>query len=126
MGAAVLLASLGAFLCSLDSALNVAFPAISAAFGVAPGRIALLIVFYHVPIGVLTVIGGLLGDRFGHRRVFACGVWTSALAFPLCGLAPDFTSLLVARAVQGVGAGLVFGTAPALVALALADRKSVV
>jgi MFS family permease len=123
MGAALLLASLGAFLCSLDSALNVAFPAISAAFGVTPGRVALLIVFYHVPIGVLTVIGGLLGDRFGHRRVFACGVWTSALAFPLCGLAPDFTFLLVARAVQGVGAGLVFGTAPALVTLALAPAR---
>ncbi len=118
------LASLGAFVCSLDSALNVAFPAISAAFGVAPGRVALLIVFYHVPIGILTVLGGMLGDRFGHRRVFAAGVWTSALAFPLCGLAPDFAAFLAARAVQGVGAGLVFGTAPALVTLALSrDRR---
>jgi len=123
MRAALLLAGLGAFLCSLDSALNVAFPAISAAFGVGPGRIALLIVFYHVPIGVLTVIGGLLGDRFGHRRVFACGVWTCALAFPLCGFAPDFNFLLVARAVQGVGTGLVYGTVPALVTLALAPAR---
>jgi MFS family permease len=122
---AVWLASLGAFLCSLDSALNVAFPAISRAFGVAPDRIALLIVFYHVPIGLLTVLGGLLGDRFGHRRVFACGVWTSAVAFPLCGLAPDYAWLLAGRAVQGVGAGLVFGTAPALVTLALSlDRRA--
>jgi MFS family permease len=122
--AAVWLASLGAFVCSLDSALNVAFPAISTAFGVGPGRVALLIVFYHVPIGILTVLGGLLGDRFGHRHVFAAGVWTSALAFPLCGLAPDFASFLAARAVQGVGAGLVFGTAPALVTLALSrDRR---
>ena len=124
MAAAVWLASLGAFVCSLDSALNVAFPAISAAFGVAPGRVALLIVFYHVPIGILTVLGGLLGDRFGHRHVFAAGVWTSALAFPLCGLAPDFAAFLAARAVQGVGAGLVYGTAPALVTLALSrDRR---
>lgn len=125
MAPAVWLASFGAFVCSLDSALNVAFPAISAAFGVAPGRIALLIVFYHVPLGILTVLGGLLGDRFGHRRVFACGVWTSALAFPLCGLAPDYAWLLAARAVQGVGAGLAYGTAPALVTLALArDRRA--
>ncbi len=125
MAAAVWLASLGAFVCSLDSALNVAFPAISAAFGVGPGRVALLIVFYHVPIGILTVLGGLLGDRFGHRRVFAAGVWTSALAFPLCGLAPDFGTFLAARAVQGVGAGLVYGTAPALVTLALTrDRRA--
>jgi MFS family permease len=125
LASAVWLASLGAFVCYLDSALNVAFPAISTAFGVGPDRIALLIVFYHVPIGVLTVLGGLLGDRFGHQRVFACGVWTSALSFPLCGLAPDYAWLLAARAVQGVGAGLVYGTAPALVTLALArDRRA--
>jgi MFS family permease len=125
VASAVWLASLGAFVCYLDSALNVAFPAISTAFGVGPNRVALLIVFYHVPIGVLTVLGGLLGDRFGHQRVFACGVWTTALSFPLCGLAPDFTLLLAARAVQGVGAGLVYGTAPALVTLALArDRRA--
>lgn len=125
MASAVWLASLGAFLCSLDSALNVAFPAISAAFGVAPDRVALLIVFYHVPLGMLTVLGGLLGDRFGHRRVFTYGIWTVAVAFPLCGLAPGYGWLLAARAGQGVGTGLVFGTAPALVTLALApDRRA--
>ena len=74
MRAAVAISSLDAFHCSLDSALNVAFPAISVAFSVPPGRIALLIVFYHVPIGILTVLGGRLGDWFGHPRVFACGV----------------------------------------------------
>lgn len=122
-GVAIAVSALGAFLCSLDSALNVAFPAISADLGVSPRQIALVIVFYHVPIGVLTVIGGVLGDRFGHRRVFACGVWTSALAFPLCGLAPDYGFLLAARVVQGAGAGLVLGTAPALVTLALARSQ---
>lgn len=118
-GVAIAVSALGAFLCSLDSALNVAFPAISADLGVSPRQIALVIVFYHVPIGTLTVIGGMLGDRFGHRRVFACGVWTSAVAFPLCGLAPDYGLLLAARVVQGAGAGLVIGTAPALVTLSL-------
>src|SRR5262245_8558399 len=121
--AAIVVAGFGAFVCSLDSALNVAFPAISADLGVSPRQVALAIVFYHVPIGVLTVIGGLLGDRFGHRRVFTTGVWTSAVAFPLCGLAPDFAFLLAARVVQGAGAGLVFGTAPALVTLALARSR---
>jgi MFS family permease len=115
----IAVSALGAFLCSLDSALNVAFPAISADLGVSPRRIALVIVFYHVPIGILTVLGGVLGDRFGHRRVFACGVWTCAVAFPLCGLAPDYGWLLAARVVQGAGTGMVYGTAPALVTLSL-------
>ena len=122
-GAAIAVGALGAFLCSLDSALNVAFPAISADLGVSPRQIALVIVFYHVPIGILTVIGGMLGDRFGHRRVFACGVWTCALAFPLCGLAPDYAWLLAARVIQGAGTGLVYGTAPALVTLALVQSR---
>src|SRR5262249_33716201 len=79
---------------------------------------------YHVPIGILTVLGGVLGDRFGHRRVFACGVWTCAAAFPLCGLAPDYGWLLAARVVQGAGTGMVYGTAPALVTLGLpSDRR---
>ena len=115
----IAVSALGAFLCSLDSALNVAFPAISADLGVSPRRIALVIVFYHVPIGILTVLGGVLGDRFGHRRVFACGVWTCAVAFPLCGFAPDYGWLLAARVVQGAGTGMVYGTAPALVTLSL-------
>jgi MFS family permease len=119
----IAVSALGALLCSLDSALNVAFPAISADLGVSPRRIALVIVFYHVPIGILTVLGGVLGDRFGHRRVFACGVWTCALAFPLCGLAPDYGWLLAARVVQGAGTGMVYGTAPALVTLGLAPGR---
>jgi MFS family permease len=119
----IAVSALGAFLCSLDSALNVAFPAISANLGVSPRRIALVIVFYHVPIGILTVLGGVLGDRFGHRRVFACGVWTCAIAFPLCGFAPDYGWLLAARVVQGAGTGMVYGTAPALVTLGLAPSR---
>jgi MFS family permease len=74
MRAAVAVSSLDALPCSLDSVFNVAFPAISVDSGVPPGRIALLIVFYHVPIGILTTLGGRLGDCFGHRRVFACWV----------------------------------------------------
>ena len=67
----------------------------------------------------LALLGGVLGDRFGHRRVFACGVWTCAIAFPLCGFAPDYGWLLAARVVQGAGTGMVYGTAPALVTLGL-------
>ena len=119
----IAVSALGAFLCSLDSALNVAFPAISADLGVSPRQIALVIVFYHVPIGILTVLGGMLGDRFGHRRVFASGVWTCAVAFPLCGFASDYGWLLAARVVQGAGTGLVYGTAPALVTLGLVPSR---
>lgn len=120
----VLLSSAGAFLCSLDAALNVAFPAISRWFGVSPLGITALVVLYHIPLASLTIGGGILGDRLGHRRVFTLGVWLSLLAFPLCALAPTFGVLLGARILQGTAAGLVFGTAPALITLSLSGREA--
>jgi MFS family permease len=116
----VLLASLGAFTVSLDSALNVAFPAISAAFDVSPSGMSWVVICYLLPSAILTVAGGTVGDRLGHHRVFAAGLWLSVVAYPLCGLAPTYGALLLARVLQGVGAGLVYGTAPALVVLAVA------
>lgn len=114
--ATVLLSTAGTLLCSLDAALNVAFPAIARWFGISPLGITALVVLYHIPLASLT-IGGVLGDRLGHRRVFTLGVWLSLLSFPLCALAPTFGVLLGARILQGTGAGLVFGTAPALITL---------
>jgi MFS family permease len=116
----ILLACLGTFTVSLDSALNVAFPAISIAFGVSPSGMSWIVVCYLLPAAILTVAGGIIGDRLGHRRVFAAGLWLSLVAYPLCGLAPTYGALLLARVVQGVGVGLVYGTAPALVVLAVA------
>jgi MFS family permease len=117
------LSSLGGFTISLDTAVNVGLPAISLAFGISPREVAWIVICYLVPVAVTTVVGGMLGDRFGHRRVFGTGAWLSLLAFPLCGLAPSFGSLLAARGLQGIGAGLVAGTSPALVTLAVGDGE---
>jgi MFS family permease len=113
------LSSLGGFTVSLDTAVNVGLPAISLAFGVSPREVAWIVICYLVPVAVTTVVGGMLGDRFGHRRVFGTGAWLSLLAFPLCSFAPSFGSLLAARGLQGISAGLVGGTSPALVTLAV-------
>ncbi len=113
----VLLSCLGAFLCSLDSALNVAFPALIKYFGLAPRHLALLIILYHIPIAIFTIVGGMAGDRFGHARLFLAGTLLCVAAFPLNGLAPSFGWLILGRVVQGAGAGLVFGTTPALITL---------
>jgi MFS family permease len=120
----VVLSSLGALLCSLDSAFNVAFPAVSRWFGISPNGITLLVILYHIPLAALTIGGGMLGDRFGHRRLFATGLWISAIAFPLCGLAPTYSFLVGARVLQGIGGGFVFGTSPALITLAVPARDA--
>ncbi|HEX3175997.1 MAG TPA: MFS transporter [Methylomirabilota bacterium] len=112
------IAAAGAALVSLDSVVNIAFPAIAAAFGVAPDRMRWVIICYVFTYALTALGGGALADRVGHRRVFIAGVALSGVAFALGGLAPSFASFLGARVVQGVGGGLVYGTAPGLVTLA--------
>ena len=55
---------------------------------------------------MLLVTGGRLGDIFGRRRAFLIGVVVFALSSATAGLAPNATSLIVSRGVQGIGAAL--------------------
>ena len=61
---------------------------------------------YTLTLASFILLGGSLGDRFGRRRVFVVGVVWFAAASMLCGLAPNIGTLVVARALQGVGGAL--------------------
>ncbi|HEX9822569.1 MAG TPA: MFS transporter [Methylomirabilota bacterium] len=110
----------GAFVVSLDSIMNVAFPAIAAAFAVPPERMRWVIIGYVGTYALTAFVGGALADRVGHGRVFRAGLALSAVAFVVAGLAPTFGWLLVGRVLQGLGGGCVYGTAPGIVTLAAA------
>jgi EmrB/QacA subfamily drug resistance transporter len=56
---------------------------------------------YALAMGVLLVVGGRLGDRFGQRRLFLIGMTGFTAASAVAGLSPDPGLLIVARAVQG-------------------------
>jgi MFS family permease len=113
----LLVAALGVLTVFLDSAVNIAFPAISAAFGVADTSIQWIILTYVVTFAAVLIPAGRLADRVGHGRVFRAGLLLTGLAHVLCGLAPAWAWLLGARVVQGLGAALVMASAPALVTL---------
>ncbi len=115
----VLLASLSALLASLDSSVNIAFPAITAAFSLDVTLIQWVVVSYVLTYASLLLGCGRLADLWGHERVLTWGLAGSTLAFLSCGLAPTFAWLLVARTLQGLGVALVFAAAPALVTLAV-------
>jgi MFS family permease len=112
------IAAAGAALVSLDSVVNIAFPAMTASFAVPPERMRWVIICYVFTYALTSFAGGALADRVGHARVFRAGVALSALAFALGGLAPSFATFLAARVVQGFAGGLVYGTAPGLITLA--------
>src|SRR5262245_37181033 len=108
------LAAAGALLVSLDSMMNIAFPAIATAFAVPPERVRWVIICYVLTYAITSFAGGAAADRIGHVAVFRVGLAGSAASFVMGGFASTFESLLIARVVQGLAGGLVYGTAPAL------------
>src|SRR5262249_20352254 len=107
-------AAAGALVVSLDSMMNIAFPAIAAAFAVPPARVRWVIICYVLTYAITSFVGGAVADRIGHVSVFRAGVALSVVAFVMGGAAPSFDWLLIARVVQGFAGGLIYGTAPAL------------
>ncbi len=112
--AALATVGLGASIAPLDFAVNIAFPAITAAFEIETRAIRWVAVCYVLVYGSLMLAFGALGDRIGHLRVFRAGLLLAALAFTLCALAPTYSWLLAARALQGVAVALTLSCAPAL------------
>lgn len=116
---ALLLASLSALLGSLDSSVNIAFPAISNAFGLDVSLMQWIVISYVLTYASLLLSCGRLADLRGHSQMLRWGLAGSVLAFLCCGLAPTFSWFLAARVLQGVTAALLFASAPALVTLTI-------
>jgi MFS family permease len=100
-------AYLGLFVGLIDAnAINLALPAIRADLGGGISGAQWTADAYNVTFAALLLTAGSLGDRFGRRRLLRIGLLTFVAASLACALAPTLGLLLAARAVQGVGAGL--------------------
>ena len=115
--------SLGASLATMDLAVNVAFPSITAAFALETRSIRWVVICYVLTYSSLMLAFGRLGDRIGHRQVFRAGLLLSAAALVLCGIADDYETLLAARVVQGIATALVLSCAPALATLLYDEHR---
>jgi EmrB/QacA subfamily drug resistance transporter len=78
---------------------------------------------YALLLASLVLVGGALGDRLGRRRVFSWGVLLFSAASAGCGLAPGMASLIVARAVQGIGAALLVPGSLSLISAAFPEAE---
>jgi EmrB/QacA subfamily drug resistance transporter len=85
---------------------GIALPAIGRSFHSQIGILQWVVTGYSITLAAFILLGGSLGDRFGRRKIFTVGVIWFALASACCGIAPNATSLIVARALQGVGGAL--------------------
>ncbi|MFH8616724.1 MFS transporter [Streptomyces sp. NPDC017979] len=103
----VLTTVLGSTMALLDSTVvNVALPHIGDDLNTDLAALQWTVNAYMLTLAGLILLGGALGDRYGRRKVFVIGVVWFALGSLLCGLAPNGISLIVARALQGVGGAL--------------------
>jgi EmrB/QacA subfamily drug resistance transporter len=102
---------------------NVALPSIANDLSASFSDLQWTIDAYALSLAALLLVTGSLGDRIGHRTVFAGGVVVFTVASLLCGLAPDALVLILSRAAQGIGGAAMFASALALLAQEFKGRE---
>ena len=90
------------------SIVNVAIPSIQKDIGASFASVQLVIAGYQLAFACLLITGARLGDIFGRKKLFMIGMTTFTVASALCGFAPNSTTLVLSRVLQGIGSGLMF------------------
>jgi len=96
------------------SVVNVGLPAIQRSLAADAAGLQWIINAYLLPLSALLLLGGTAGDRFGLRRLLVAGTTVFAFASLVGALAPNLATLLLGRAVQGVGAAILLPCSLAL------------
>jgi MFS family permease len=113
---ALLLLCLGVLMIVLDTTIvNVALPSIRADLGFTETSLVWVVNAYMLTFGGFLLLGGRLGDLYGHRRLFVVGIVLFTLASLGCGVAPTQAVLIAARALQGLGGAVVSAVALSLI-----------
>jgi len=104
----------GIFMVILDSTIvNIAFPTLRIQFGASLPDAQWVLSIYVLALGVTTPVSGFLADRFGIKRMYLLGLALFTVGSILCGIAPSLGTLILARAVQGIGGGIAQPLGPA-------------
>ena len=104
---ALLVLCLGDLMIVLDvTIVGVALPSIRDDLGFSETSLAWVVNAYLLTFGGFLLLGGRLGDLFGHRRLFLFGITLFTVASLACGLATTQGFLVAARAIQGVGGAI--------------------
>jgi EmrB/QacA subfamily drug resistance transporter len=94
---------------------NVALPSIRTDLGFSETSLVWVVNAYMLTFGGFLLLGGRLGDLFGHRKLLLLGITLFTLASAACGLANTQALLIAARAVQGLGGAVVSAVALSLI-----------
>ncbi len=117
-------AILGSSMAFIDSTVvNVALPALQTSLGGTVTDIQWVVEAYGLLLGALILVGGSLGDLYGRRRMFLIGVAVFAVASVGCGLAPNIHELVLARAVQGLGAAFLVPGSLSIISASFQEKE---
>jgi EmrB/QacA subfamily drug resistance transporter len=107
---------LGVLMIVLDvTIVNVALPTIRESLRFSDSSLAWVVNAYLLTSGGFLLLGGRLGDLYGHRRLFLIGIALFTLASLACGFAGSQPVLIAARAAQGLGGAVVDAVALSLI-----------
>ncbi len=108
---------IGAFMATLDASIvNISLPKISLYFNVPlSGLVEWVIIAYLIVIVSLLLILGRLSDMLGQKLLWVSGLAVFTLGSALCGAAPSLLSLVLFRALQGIGGAMLMAIGPAMI-----------
>jgi MFS family permease len=113
---ALIVLCLGVLMIVLDTTIvNVALPSIAADLGFTETSLVWVVNAYMLTFGGCLLLGGRLGDLYGHRKLFLGGITLFTLASLACGMANSQVLLVCARAVQGLGGAVVSAVSLSLI-----------
>ena len=105
------------FMLLLDiTIVNVALPAIQSSLHATFSDLQWVVDAYSLALATIVLNAGSLADRYGRKKIFILGITIFTLASAVCGAATDPAMLITARAVQGIGGGIMFATSLSLLA----------
>ena len=102
---------------------QVALPSIGSEFGVSINGLQWIITAYGLTLAGFLMLSGRVGDIYGHKKLFIIGVLLFSLASLTGGLAPSEIVLILARAVQGLGAAMASATGLSILVTAFPEGK---
>ncbi|MEX0620281.1 MAG: MFS transporter [Solirubrobacterales bacterium] len=104
--------------------ISVALPTVEADLGLSPTEGQWVVNAYLIAFTVLLIPGGMFGDRIGQLKGMNVGLVVFGLGSLMCGLADDATTIIVGRAIQGLGAAILMPCIQALVTRVAPEGKT--
>jgi len=92
------------------NAINVAAIQISKEFDLSPSQIGMIMSSFFISYSVMTLVGGILADKYGSRKVITTIMLLWSIFTALTGMAWSFASLVALRFVFGAAEGIPFHT----------------